>query len=365
MRTRDRSSRRIAAVIGEFPFGQREFAWRDGERTILFGAGILRQAVEKLRERGWERYELLTTHRALADAPVELPEGAAAVHHVPAGPVPEVAAELLRAVTVPTLVALGGGRVIDAAKAVAAVRGGRVCAIPTTLSGAEMTTIHRLPAGAQAPHLIRPALVLADPPAMTGQPEAAMRASAMNALAHGADSLYTPFANPVSRMAALSGAKLIASALDSWPGGPAAGGEAGAPPAEPARWLALGSLLSAFALDSALFALHHVVCQSLVRVLETPHAETNAAMLPRTMEAMRDRAPDAIAALADALGTAPDVIAARIDELAGGSRRLTDLGADPARLDQALDTILARPELRFTPDPPERDELRRLIESAL
>ena len=36
---------------------------------------------------------------------------------------------------------------IDAAKAIAAVRGGRVAAIPTTLSGAPMTTIHRLPEG--------------------------------------------------------------------------------------------------------------------------------------------------------------------------------------------------------------------------
>ena len=33
---------------------------------------------------------------------------------------------------------------------------------------------------------------------MTGLPEERLRASAMNALAHGADSLYTPLANPVA-----------------------------------------------------------------------------------------------------------------------------------------------------------------------
>ena len=72
------------------------------------------------------------------------------MHQVPAGPVPDAAAALIDAVRNPTLVALGGGRVIDTAKAIAAVRGGRVCAMPTTLSGAEMTTIHRLPAGRES-----------------------------------------------------------------------------------------------------------------------------------------------------------------------------------------------------------------------
>ncbi len=339
-------------MTGAFPFDQREFTWRDGERTILFGAGRLREASEIFPGRGWERYELLTTRRALADAPVGIADGAAGVHEVPAGPVPEVSAEILERVTVPTLVALGGGRVIDSAKAVAAVRGGRVCAIPTTLSGAPMTTIHRLPAGAQAPHLVRPALVIADPDAMTGQPEPQMRASAMNALAHGADSLYTPLASPVSRMAALRGAELIAAGLDL----PAAERDG--------HEVALGALLCAFAIDSALFALHHVVCQSLVRVLGTPHAETNAAMLPRTMEAMRDRAPEAIAALAEALAIEPAAIGARIEELAGGRRHLADLGADRDRLDEALDAILDRGELGMTPNSPDRDELRRLVDAA-
>src|SRR6185436_20037275 len=114
------------------------------------------------------------------------------------------------------LVALGGGRVIDVAKALAAVRGLRVAALPTTLSGAEMTRIHRLPDDREAAAgLIRPAVVLADPPLMTGLSEQQLRASAMNALAHGADSLYTPLANPVSEMTALRGASLIAKALDA------------------------------------------------------------------------------------------------------------------------------------------------------
>lgn len=331
---------------------QSEFTWRDGERTILFGAGSLAAADQALRERGWERYELLTTPRALRSAPAGLAESAVAVHEVPPGQVPQISATLLDRIETPDLVALGGGRVIDSAKAVAAVRAGRVCAIPTTLSGAELTTIHRLPEGASASGLVRPQLVLADPEQMTGQPEAQMRASAMNALAHGADSLYTPLANPLSRLAALRGAELIAASLDEEPA------------ERDVAATALGSLLCAYALDSALFAIHHVICQSLVRVLETPHAETNAALLPQTMEAMRPRAPDQIEGLAVAIGAQPDALAARIGELAGGRIRLSELGADRARLEQALDTILARGELGMTPQPPDREELRHIIEAA-
>ncbi len=331
-----------------------DFTWRDGERTVVFRAGAFAETPEILGNGIWERFELLTTPRALGAAPVELAERSGAMHQVPGGPVPDAAAALIDSVRNPTLVALGGGRVIDTAKAIAAVRGGRVCALPTTLSGAEMTTIHRLPAGheSEAPHLVRPALVVADPPEMTTLEERRLRASAMNALAHGAEALYAPLANPVSTLAALRGAELIATALDR-------------PADERDRAeLALGSLLCAHALDSSGFALHHVVCQTLVVVLGIPHAETNATMLPRTMAAMRSRAPEAIASLAEALGTDPGKIQSRIQSLGGGRRRLRDLDPDPDRLETALNAILSRPDLANTPDPPDRDEVRALLERA-
>jgi len=331
---------------------QREFLWRDGERTIVFRVEAFESAAQILAEHGWERFDLLASGRALADAPAGLAEQATTTNEVPAGPVDEVAAELVDRVAERSLVALGGGRVIDVAKAIAAVRGGRVAAIPTTLSGAPMTPFHRLPAGRQAERLVRPELVLAAPAAMASQPEPQMRASAINALAHGAESLYTPLANPVATMAALRGAALIAEALDQ-------------PPAERDRAaLALGAILCAYAVGSTLFALHHVVCQSLVRILGIPHAETNATMLPRTMEAMRGRAPERIASLARALGTDSYAIGPRIEELGGGRRRLSELGADPSRLDEVVDAIMARGELQMTPDPPDRDEVRALVEAA-
>lgn len=329
------------------------FVWRDAGRVVVFRHDGIAQAPQLLHEHGFGDFELLTTPRALPGAP-ELEAAAKAVHAVPSGQVPEAAAVLLDRAQAPQLVALGGGRTIDAAKAVAAVSGAQVAAIPTTLSGAEMTGIHRLPAGAESRvrRMVRPALAIADPEAMTSQPERALRASAMNSLAHGADSLYTPFANPVSQMTALRGAELIAAALDQ------------APEDRNRAALAQGSLLCAYAIDSAAFGIHHVICQTLVRICGTPHAETNATILPRAMVFMVPRAPDNLAPLAEALGTDPQAIEPRILQLGGNPPGLGQLSADRSKLDQALDSMLMRPELAFTPEPPTRDDLVQLIEKS-
>jgi alcohol dehydrogenase class IV len=328
-----------------------DFIWRDAGRTVVFRHNGVTQAPQLLHEHGFAAFELLSTPRALADAP-ELVAAASAVHEVSPGQVPELAAALLGKAGATSLVALGGGRPIDTAKAIAAVTGARVAALPTTMSGAEMTAIHRLPEGAEAKAMVRPELVIADPVAMTGQPEAALRASAMNALAHGADSLCTPFANPVSEMAALRGAALIATSLDLDPG------ERNPSP------LATGSLLCGYAIDSGMFGIHHVICQTLVRVCGSPHAETNAVILPRTLALLVAQAPDRLADLAAAIETDPEDIEARARQLGGNPAGLGEIGADHAKLDQALDSILNRPELAFAPDPPDRAALEQLIESA-
>jgi alcohol dehydrogenase class IV len=328
-----------------------EFA--DDRRTILLYGGPITEPVATLRRKGWEEFDLLSTERALADTP-ELRGAASDVHLVPDLPVDKASAALAGEVASDQLVAFGGGRVIDSAKAVASVNRADVAAIPTTLSGAPITGFHRLPAGreSEVSGFVRPTLVIAYANAMTSAPEPQLRATAMNALAHGADSLFTPLADPISRETALRGAELIAGALDQ-------------PPEQRDRAeLALGALLCAIAVDRAGFALHHVLGQTFVRVCGTPHAETYAALLPETMEAMRARAPDQIAALAAALGRQPDQIAARIRQLAG-NRRLGELGADRRCIEAAVVGAMARPELfEMTPGEVEASDLAGILEAA-
>jgi alcohol dehydrogenase class IV len=333
------------------------FTWRDGDRLIRFGPGLAGDAARLVEEAGFDGYTLLSTERALAGSPRDLAEGAAAVLDVPAGRVDEVSADLLAEAGGRPLVALGGGRVIDVAKAVAGAReNGRCAAIPTTLSGAPMTPFHRTPAGVEGARRVRPALVVADSRLMASQPPAQLAASAMNALAHAMESLYTPLANPVSELAALRAASLIAQALTA---------------AEPDRDdLALAAILAGYAVGATGLALHHAVCQTIVRLARTPHAETNAVMLAHSARLMADRAPRELAALAEAMGDPagdPAAAAGLISKLAArsGHTRLTTLGVAEALLPEIVDAVQGHRGIEATPQPPDRDELLDLLRTAL
>ena len=334
----------------------RAFTWIDGERLIRFARGAAGEAPSLLAQRGFDGFALLTTERAALQAPA-VGGAAGAVLHVPDGPVPEAAAAVRPEVGGRPLVALGGGRVIDVAKGLSGADGLACAAVPTTLSGAPMTRFHRMPAGVDDWRLVRPSLVLADPDLAASQPPEPRAASAMNALAHAAEALYGPVANPVSELAALRAASRLAHGLESRD-------EADARPA-----LALGAILAGYAVGSAGFALHHVVGQTVVRVTGAPHARAYAVLLPHTLRAMVPRAAEQLAQLAEALGAERSAEAApdRVAELAAlsGATALSDLGVRADQVDAIVEAIMERPELANTPDPPDAAELRRLIEAAL
>jgi alcohol dehydrogenase class IV len=319
------------------------FTWQDGERRIHFGRGALAEAVDELGD----GYTLLSTARAQAMAP-QLAERAGALHEVPGGRVDEIAGDLLGAVAGATLlVALGGGRVIDVAKALAAARRPgerpRVAAVPTTLSAAEMTAIHRRAAGADGSlPSVRPAIIVNDPALSASQPPAALAASAANSLGHAAEGPATIRSSPVPALAGSEAARLI--------------GEAYADGEDPDRdALALAALLSGYAIDSAGYGLHHVLSQTLVRLAGVAHGPANAAMLPHTLVALERRgAPGA----GELVGLATD-LARRAEAV-----RLRDLGVEEAALDGLADAAAARAELDLIPPRADRDELRALYACA-
>lgn len=329
----------------------RDFTWRDADRSILLRSGGLAAAAGILARRGLEEYALLSTERALGGAPKAMLKGASAILEVPGGQVPETSAALLDRAGGHDLVALGGGRVIDTAKAIAAAAGGRVAAIPTTLSGAEMTAIHRLPAGVEDAPLVRPQLVLWDPDLLRSLGEPDLRATAMNALAHGAEALYGPGANPIASMLALEGAREIATALDGVSD-------------DRLEQLAYGSMLCGYAIDSAGLGFHHALCQTVVRVCGVSHSGTYAALLPVTMEWVRDRAPASLDELAAAIG-AEGAVAERLRGLGGSPPGLGELGADDERMDEILATAGRREQMERTPGgAPSEAELRGMLEAA-
>jgi alcohol dehydrogenase class IV len=270
------------------------------------------------------------------------------VHEVAPGRVDEIAGALLGEVDPGApIVALGGGRVIDTAKALAAasVPGERppVAAVPTTLSAAEMTSVHRRAAGADgALPGVRPALVVNDPALSASQPAVELAASAANALAHAAEGPATRRASPVPTLAGREAARLIGAAY-------AAGGE----PDRDA--LALAALLSGYAIDSAGYGLHHVLSQTLARFAGVGHGQANAVMLPYTLAALERRGAADAGRL---VGLATD-LAFRAQAV-----HLRELGVDEATLDRCADAAAERSELDQTPPRPDRDELRALYAAA-
>jgi alcohol dehydrogenase class IV len=272
---------------------------------------------------------------------------------VAAGRVDEVAAQLRPLIRGELLVALGGGRAIDVAKALAAADPPRrVAAIPTTLSGAEMTAVHRQVAGMplDTPR-VRPAIVVNDPDLSASQPVAELAASAANALGHAAEGPLTPLSSPVPTLAALEAARLIALGFAD-----------GA--AEPDRdALALGALMAGYVIGSTAYGLHHILAQTLVRFVSIGHGHANAVMLPRTLGALARRAPAAIERLGDAVGERPEALAARLAAIAG-AERLRDLGVSDDQLAHCAEEAATRPELALTPPPADRAELLELYRAA-
>jgi alcohol dehydrogenase class IV len=318
------------------------FRHTDRDQTIVFGPG----AVERSTDLLGDRYTLLTTARAAAATP-GVAARAAAVVDVPLGAVPPLAAQLRPAINGERIVALGGGRVIDTAKAIAAADGlpGPV-AIPTSLSGAEMTGVHRhaLDVPADRP-CSRASIVINDPTLSASQPEDRLAASSANAMGHGLTALVSTISSPIARSVALDAVGRLARAWSS------------DGPDRPE--LALGALLAGWAVDRSGLGPHHALCQTAVREASLGHAYANAALLPYTTRAYRSRAPERFADLEAETGIAPEALADLLRERAG-AEGLGPMGRDGDLLGRIVETASGRPELGRVPPPLSRAEVREI-----
>lgn len=313
----------------------------DEQRTIVFGPGAVEEAADLIGE----GYTLLTTPRAAAMVPA-LVERAAHRVDVPSGHVDYIATDLRGNVPGDRYLALGGGRVIDVTKALAAADAPKtVIAVPTTLSGAELTSSHRMVHGVPSDTPFkRPDIVVSDPALSASHEVPDLAASSANALAHTLIGLSVDTVSPIAAAVALQAARQIA---------------AGWATDEPDRSaLALGALLAGWSLDHTRIGMHHALAQTAVRVAGATHAGANAALLPHTAAAMRRRRPDAMARADADLGEPFEQLAARLRDLAGDER------IDATALDVLVETVSGRSELQRVPPAPDADELRAIYAAA-
>src|SRR5262249_10792208 len=127
--------------------------------------------------------------------------------------------------------------------------------------------------------------------------------------------------------------------------------------------LALGALLSGWAINSTWYGLHHVMSQTMVRGGRIEHGQANSGLLPHTAAALRRRAPRALEQLDAAIGEPVEEVARRFAALAGTSH-LRELGVTEEQIAGCVQAASQRPELDLTPPRADEAELRAIYEAA-
>ncbi len=274
--------------------------------TVVFGHGALAQLPEQAALLGAARPLLLAGATPTLTAQVEalLPDRVGTWNdirqHVPA----ELADQCHRhavEVDADLLVCVGGGSTTGLAKAVALRGGPRILAVATTYAGSEMTPVwgqsqDGVKRTGRDPRVL-PVTVLYDPDLLTGLPPGVVGPSGMNALAHCVEALYATAAEPLSSLAAVEGARLLARHL------PSAFADSDPHARGDVLW---ASCLAGHVFGTVGGSLHHAVCHLLGGRHDLPHAETHAIVLPHVVQLLLPAVREQLRPLADVLQVEPE-----------------------------------------------------------
>jgi len=343
-----------------------DFAYNARPGRVVFGAGSLKHLEREVLALGAKRALVLCTpeQRASAEKVASILGGCAAgifdgaVMHVPLETAREARA-VARSLDADCAIAIGGGSTIGLGKAIALDSGLPILAIPTTYAGSEMTPIYGITENGLkrtgTDLRVLPCTVIYDPELTLTLPVDMSVTSAINALAHAAEGLYSHDANPITSLLAEEAIGALARGLP--------GVFADANDLE-ARSLALyGAWLAGSVLGSVGMALHHKLCHTLGGTFNLPHAQTHTIVLPHALAYNAAAAPEAMQRIARALDTGS---AARgVYDLAlnhGAQVALRDLGLAERDLDQAADIAAANPY--WNPRAIDRPGLRDLLQAA-
>ena len=373
------------------------FSHRNPPSTLVYGNGALANLALSLAELGVLRPVVVAGRRTAASrvyrdtlAGLQGLEWAECTGMPEHSPVSEVLRlrEMAHSHRADGFIAVGGGSASDACKAAALwlAEGGEladhatrfippdqlhsprlkapklpVIAIPTTLSGAEVTAGGSVRTDDGRKLILVDAklaarLIVIDPAAAMDVPASVFLASGMNGLAHCIEGFYSRVRTPVSSALALEAIRMFMQAL------PAVARE---PESVQARGLALvAAHLSGQVLVNARSCIHHAVCHALGAVAGISHGDANSIMLPHAM-AFNAADPDAAAALAlcaQAMGTRDATPEGAIDRVQclqqeiKVPRRLRDTGMQRSLLTEVAAKVMGEKGLYVNP--------RRVTEAA-
>lgn len=344
----------------------REFIYNANPARVVFGQGSLARLPDEAQRLGLKRILTLSTKEQAASAqaveqllgPVSAGIFSGAVMHTPMD-VTEAAMAVVTERGVDGIVAIGGGSTIGLGKAIALRTDLPQIVVPTTYAGSEVTPIIGQTENGlkttQTTARVLPEVVLYDVDLTLGLPLGLTVTSGMNAMAHAVEALYARDRNPIIEMMAAAGVRALAESLPRIAENPGN--------VEARLQAQYGAWLCGTCLGSVGMSLHHKLCHTLGGTFNLPHAETHTIVLPHALRYNAPLVPDAMAVLANALGSSDPAQA--IYDLArslGAPPSLKDLGMPEAGIDQATELALANPY--WNPRRLEHDPVRACIAAA-
>lgn len=306
------------------------------------------------------------------------------------------AGELVRATGADSLIAIGGGSSLDAAKAIAAeaaVPGwiaacdqpGRptevppgilpVIAVPTTAgTGSEVTPFSVITFTATERKLVlnNPALLpraaLLDPTLLASAPREVRVAAGMDALTHAAESYLSKQATEETRTRSLEAVIAIAAHLP--------GAVAEPPVAADLAEMQKAALIAGLAFSRARLGVVHALALPLSALFGVPHGVANAILLPHGLAHNLRAASHLMGNLSDALlvksegkevHVSPEQVVEAVKELArriGAPSRMRDVGVDREALHRMATQAAQSAHLAVNPRAVQPEDLIAIYEAA-
>ena len=381
------------------------FTFSGHAQDVVFGTGKTDEIARVIGPFGWTRAMFVTSGShirsgnagraiaALGDLVVARFD--AVQPHVQAEQVSE-ALTLASEHEVDVIVGLGGGSVIGMAKALSdrlhEQRTGVLARdanpltgpvvptviLPTTYAGSEMTSVY----GVSGPvdgvrrkitvsgRNIVPRVVIYDPSLTTEMPWQLTGTSAMNALAHCFEALYSAKRDPVSSASALRGIRAIGLTLPRLYN---QGDDI-----EARGDVLEGAFLAGSALAQVQMAIHHGVCHVLGGTAGVPHGVANTIVLPHALRFNRDVVAAELAEVAITLDLATrqddqlesaDRVIAWLDRLCRDlelPRRLGDYGVSEAQVPELARIAMDGGPVQANPRPVNSaDEMETFIRAMI
>ena len=206
--------------------------------------------------------------------------------------------------------------------------------------------------------------VILDPQLISSMPREVAAVTGIDAVSHAVESFVTRRRNPISQLFAREAWRLLDASFERFLNDPEDG--------RARSQMLLGAHLGGAAIETSMLGAAHSCANPLTAHFDVTHGIAVGLMLPHVIRFNGEAVGELYDDLARAAGLnghqpSPESLSHRVTEIcsaAGLPGRLEECGVDAAKLDVLADEAAGQWTAQFNPRTVERDDLRRLYESA-